>query len=116
MNLAVSGNEVSAKRQGQASWQSWTLEKNEEGAIFPGDMVYLRSYTGRRVDIEGERILARWPHYDARQALIVEKFGPSPGLDAVEVGDRIFLRAHTGKFVSVVRQRVLANGGEDRSL
>merc|ERR1739848_314954 len=102
----------------------------------PGDSIYLKSYNGRRIDVDGEVVKCRYGYFDPRQVLIIDKHRPPerrpgragtgiplgpdkpptpPGLDNIEVGDDIFLLAHTGKYVSVVRTVAQASWDE-RSL
>ena len=76
-----------------------------------GDTIYLKTHTGKHIDVEGTAVQARWNGQGGWQALTIEKAGGG----SVQAGDTIYLKTHTGKHIDVegtaVRARWNHKGG-----
>lgn len=77
-------------------------------AIFAGDTVFLKSHTGKLVDVEGAVVQARYKDRGDWQKLVVEKLSGG----AIFSGDAIFLKAHTGNIIDVSGLSVQARWAE----
>mmetsp|Transcript_33422 Transcript_33422/g.77624 ORF Transcript_33422/g.77624 Transcript_33422/m.77624 type:complete len:300 (-) Transcript_33422:95-994(-) len=105
------GNQESSDDQTVVGVASSAAAGRAVEAIRPGDTVYLRAHTGRHLEVEAERVRARWDDHGDWQALVMEK---SPLViedtdDSVfQSGDMVFLKAHTGHFVDIDGEDVRA--------
>jgi len=63
-----------------------------------GDTICLQAHTGHYMDVEGEKVAARWQDRSLWQSFFIERLS---GDGPVRSGDVIFLRGHTGAHVDV---------------
>lgn len=58
-------------------FQKFVIERQEgDGAIMPSDVIFLRAYTGRMLDVEGDSVRCRWFDYGRWQTLKIEMAEP----------------------------------------
>jgi len=85
------------------------IERQVVGAVVSGDSIQLSAHTGKKLDVEGTAVQARWGETGLWQTFSIESFGGG----AIFSGDAVFLKAHTGKLVDVQDVEVQARW-EDR--
>lgn len=72
--------------------------------VRPGNTIYLQAHNRRRIDVEHDKVQARWTEKNSCQALTIEK---SPlvldnGDETMfRSGDLVFVKAHTGNYLDV---------------
>ncbi|CAE7390130.1 unnamed protein product [Symbiodinium natans] len=88
------------------SSMGWTraTTSQDPDVIRPGDEVFLRAHTGYFLDVEADRVQARWEDMGVWQSLVIEK---SPLVVETtdpmqfQAGDLAFFRCHTGCYLDV---------------
>lgn len=96
---------------------AFTIEGGDGRALYSGDSVALRAYTGNLVDAgqDGSQLQARWPKPGGWQTFILQrKLGAGP----VRPGDAVFLQAYNGNRVAVSGPEVhaLASNKDEEGL
>ncbi|CAE7901905.1 unnamed protein product, partial [Symbiodinium microadriaticum] len=77
---------------------------DDPDVIRPGDEVYLRAHTGYFLDVENDRVQARWEDMGTWQSLVIEKSPlvvETTSPTEFRSGDLAFFRAHTGFYLDV---------------
>ncbi|CAK0843123.1 unnamed protein product [Prorocentrum cordatum] len=70
----VTGDAVEARSDETGPTQELVVEKEaNDGAIWPGDVVFLMAHTGKCIDVQGDVVSARWPMHGPWQAFTIEK-------------------------------------------
>merc|ERR1711881_830675 len=87
---------VQSRWVSRGNWQAIRIEKEMDGSVNSGDVVFLRTHTGAYIDVSGESVQARWDDRGEWQKLIIEKRG---GAGPILPNDLVCFRAHTGKHV-----------------
>jgi len=92
----------------RGKWQRFELEREDgPGPVLSGDTVLLKSWTGRRLTVQGSRVHASWRHAGAWQKFVIDAKGAEAGVPITNEST-IFLTGHTGKRVDVNDGRVRA--------
>ena len=65
--------------------------------LHSGSTVFLKTHTGKHIDVEGDTVRAWWDDRGDWQKFVIEK----EGVGAIVQGDTICLRAHAGKHIDV---------------
>lgn len=73
IRCSVDGADVQARWTDYGNWQKMIIEKNGNGAILPGDVIFLRVHTGKQIDVSGTSVQARWSEKGLWQSLVVEQ-------------------------------------------
>ena len=68
--------------------------------------VFLRTHTGKHIDVEGSKPRARWDDHGDWQKITIEKEGAAG--TPLRSGDTVFLRTRTGKHIDVEGDTVRA--------
>merc|ERR1712032_728132 len=88
------------------------LDPPPPGHVRMGDTIFLRTFHGKYIDVDGSAVNARWADKGKWQEITVCP-PPSECGDvredsaAISNGDTLLLRAHNGNFVAVVEDQVL---------
>mmetsp|Transcript_1462 Transcript_1462/g.2454 ORF Transcript_1462/g.2454 Transcript_1462/m.2454 type:complete len:1085 (+) Transcript_1462:66-3320(+) len=77
-------------------------------AISSGDSVYLKTHTGKYLDVDGGAVRARYADRGAWQVLIIEKKAGGE----LRSGDTVYLRGQSGTHIDVVDENVQARWHE----
>eukprot|EP00929_Paragymnodinium_shiwhaense_P053203 TRINITY_DN26633_c0_g1_i1.p1 TRINITY_DN26633_c0_g1~~TRINITY_DN26633_c0_g1_i1.p1 ORF type:complete len:250 (-),score=17.25 TRINITY_DN26633_c0_g1_i1:414-1163(-) len=75
-------------------------------SIYPGDIIFLKAYTGRNLDVDGDTVRAMRKGHASWQSWTLEK-AEQDG-EGIFDGDIVYLRSYTGKRVDVVGDKVRA--------
>merc|ERR1712072_1281876 len=81
------------------------VQREVVGALFSGASIHLVAHTGKRLEVEGDAVQARWSDAGAWQTFTIENYGGR----AIFSGDSVFMKAHTGKMLHVQGTDVLAS-------
>jgi hypothetical protein len=73
------------------------IEKEVSDAVFSGARISLLAHTGKRIEVEGSSVQARWSEAGLWQTFTIQNYGGR----AIFSGDAVFLKAHTGMMVDV---------------
>mmetsp|Transcript_64573 Transcript_64573/g.114866 ORF Transcript_64573/g.114866 Transcript_64573/m.114866 type:complete len:200 (-) Transcript_64573:18-617(-) len=73
--------------------------------VRPGDTIFLKAYSGKHVDVRGDKMYARWTQHASSQTFVIEKYEAGP----IFSGDTVYLTAHTGRRISVMGDLVRVN-------
>eukprot|EP00929_Paragymnodinium_shiwhaense_P089245 TRINITY_DN49429_c0_g1_i3.p1 TRINITY_DN49429_c0_g1~~TRINITY_DN49429_c0_g1_i3.p1 ORF type:complete len:305 (-),score=32.90 TRINITY_DN49429_c0_g1_i3:197-1060(-) len=115
MYLDVQGDTVMARWEDHGTWQGLTVEKNplvvdgnDDGCVYSGDLVFLRSHTGLHLDASGDdSVRARWDDLGTWQGLVVVKEDAASD-SPLSSGDVVFVQTHTGNYIDVQGEGVFA--------
>ena len=66
--------------------------------------VFLRTHTGKHIDVEGDTVRARWDDHGGWQTITIEKEGGG----TIGPGDTVFLKTHTGNLIDAEGDTVRA--------
>merc|ERR1712059_231256 len=72
--------------------------------VYPGEIIFLRTFNGNHLDVKGETVLARRNAHTLAQKFVIKKFEEG----AIYSGDTIYLTAHTGRQISVRGDQIFA--------
>lgn len=103
----VEGIDVRTRWAEKLGWQTLEIQRDGggSGCLQEGDVVFLRTHTGKYIDVEnGEKpVQARWDDRGLWQRFIIWKKQRGPLFDGREIryGDHVFFIAHTGDIVDV---------------
>merc|ERR1719473_1000325 len=98
-HIDVEGVRVRARWQSQGQWQALTIEKENGGPVYSGDVIYLKAHSGNHIDIVNGSVQSRWSDFGLWQAMKIEK---KMGSGAIAPNDVIcLLSMNTGKHIDV---------------
>lgn len=69
----MEGDCVQARYSDRGTWQQLTIEKDGLGCIRAGDAVFLKTHTGKHIDVHSNSVQARWQDRGDWQKLIIQK-------------------------------------------
>jgi len=89
------------------------LDSSPPERVSMGDTIFLRTYHGKYIDVDGSTVKARWADKGEWQQITLcpppsKSSGVREDSAAIADGDTILLRAHNGNFITVVGDQVLA--------
>jgi len=70
----VQGTEVQARWPERGEWQKFVIERPDgNGAVMPGDTIFLKAHTNNMVEVDGIAVQARWNDKGLWQSLVIRK-------------------------------------------